>query len=114
MIVPILVDKQVAGVLEIWQDPARNMESQRGILQFLTRMTELATNYTRNHRLRQMVGQQHLWTQLEAFSRQAHGTLNPTEVAYITANEGRRLVECDRVSVAQRIGQRVTVAAISG
>jgi len=41
----------------------------------------LASTYTRNHQLRQMVGQQALWTQLEAFTRQIHGSLNPMEVA---------------------------------
>src|SRR5262249_62376362 len=102
LLAPILVDKQVAGLTEIWQDPERSPDAQRGFLQFLVRMAELASSYTRNHQLRQMVGQQTLWTQLEAFARQIHGSLNPTEVAYLVANEGRRLIECDRVSVAQR------------
>jgi hypothetical protein len=61
-----------------------------------------------------MAGQQQLWTQLEAFSRQVHGSLNPVEVAYLVANEGRRLIECDRVSVGVRRGRKVTIDAISG
>ncbi|HZY88892.1 MAG TPA: hypothetical protein VFE78_28970, partial [Gemmataceae bacterium] len=40
---------------------------------------------------------------------------NPTEVAYLVANEGRRLIECDRVSVAvRRGGQKATIEAVSG
>jgi hypothetical protein len=114
LIAPILVDKQVAGLVEVWQDADRNPSAQQGFLQFITRMAELASSYTRNHQLRQMVGQQTLWTQLEAFARQIHGSLNPMEVGYHVANEGRRLIDCDRVNVGQRLGKKTHVEAISG
>ncbi|MCI0380467.1 MAG: hypothetical protein L0215_23015 [Gemmataceae bacterium] len=114
LLAPILYDKQVAGVVEIWQDPRRHAEAQRGFLQFIIRMAGLAAGYTRNHQLRQMVGQQQVWVQLEAFAKQIHGSLNPTEVAYLIANEARRLVEADRVSVAVREGGKPQVRAISG
>src|SRR5262249_25095013 len=90
LLAPIVVDKQVAGLIEVWQTPNRHPEAINGFLQFLTRMAELASLYTRNHLLRQMGGQQQLWTQLEAFARQVHGSLNPIEVGYLVANEGRR------------------------
>jgi hypothetical protein len=114
LIAPILVDKQVAGLVEVWQDADRNPAAQQGFLQFITRMAELASSYTRNHQLRQMVGQQTLWTQLESFARQIHSSLNPMEVGYHVANEGRRLIDCDRVSVGQRRGKKTHVEAISG
>jgi hypothetical protein len=114
LVAPIIVEKQVEGLVEVWQDPHRGPEAQRGFLQFIVRMAALASGYTRNYQLRQMVGQQQVWTQLESFARQVHATLNPTEVAYLVANEGRRLVECDRVSVAVRHGRRVSIEAISG
>jgi HlyD family secretion protein len=114
LLAPILVDKQVAGLVEVWQNADRNPNAQHGFLQFITKMAELASAYTRNHQLRQMIGQQALWTQLEAFARQVHNSLNPTEVAYLVANEGRRLIDCDRVSVAQRLGKKSRVEAVSG
>ncbi len=114
LLAPIMYDKQVAGVVEIWQDAGRGQDAMRGFLQFMARMAGLASGYTRNHQLRQMVGQQQVWVQLETFARQIHGTLNPTEVAYHIANEGRRLVEVDRVSVALRQGFHPQVMAISG
>jgi hypothetical protein len=77
-------------------------------------MAGLAAGYSRNHQLRQMVGQQQVWTQLEAFARQIHNSLNPTEVAYLIANESRRLIECDRISVGIRMGSKTRVEAISG
>lgn len=114
LLAPIVYDKQVVGIVEIWQDPNRGADAQRGFLQFMVRMSGLASGYTRNHQLRQMVGQQQIWIQLETFARLIHGTLNPMEVSYHVVNEGRRLVEADRVSVAIRYGFRPQVTAISG
>jgi hypothetical protein len=114
LLAPILIDKQAAGLVEVWQDRRHNPDAMPGFLQFLVRMATLAAVYLRNSQLRQMVGQQQVWTQLEAFARQVHNSLNPTEVSYIVANEGRRLVECDRVSVAVRTGRKFTIEAISG
>lgn len=114
ILAPIVYEKQVVGIFEIWQDPARGNDAMRGYLQFMVRVAAVAANFTRNHRLRQMTGQQAVWLQLESFARQIHGSLNPTEVAYLVANEGRRLLEVDRVSVAVRQGRRPQVTAISG
>ncbi|HWY86510.1 MAG TPA: hypothetical protein VNX28_07295, partial [Gemmataceae bacterium] len=114
LIAPIIYDKQLSGLVEIWQDPNRGQDAQKGFLQFIVRMANLAAGYTRNHQLRQMVSQEQVWLQLEAFAQKIHASLNPTEVAYLVANEGRRLVEADRVSVAVREGKKAQVKAISG
>jgi hypothetical protein len=114
LLAPILVDKQAAGVIEVWQNANRHPDAIQGFLQFLVRMADLCSLYTRNHLLRTMGGQQQLWSQLETFARQVHGSLNPTEVAYQVANEGRRLIVCDRVCVGVRHGRKTVVEAISG
>jgi hypothetical protein len=114
LLAPLVVDKQVAGLVEVWQDPRHNPDALPGFLQFVGRMAGLAAVYVRNTQMRQMAGQQQVWTQLEAFARQIHGSLNPTEVAYLIANEGRRLIECDRLSVAVRYGKKNHIEAISG
>jgi hypothetical protein len=114
LVAPIVYDKQLAGLVEIWQDPNRGPDAQKGFLQFIMRMSNLAAGYTRNHQLRQMVSQEQVWLQLEAFAQKIHASLNTTEVAYLIANEGRRLVEADRVSVAVREGSKPQVKAISG
>jgi hypothetical protein len=114
LLVPIHVEKQIAGLIEVWQDPKHGPDAQRGYLQFLVRMASFASGYLRNQQLRQMSGQQQVWTQLEVFARQIHASLHPTEVAYLVANEGRRLVECDRISVAVRHGGNTKVEAVSG
>jgi hypothetical protein len=81
----------------------------------MTYMAELCSRYQRNQVMGQLTGQQQVWTQMEAFARQVHDSLNPTEVAYHVANEGRRLIECDRVSVAVRYyGSKARIEAVSG
>jgi hypothetical protein len=114
LLVPIQVENQVDGLLEVWQSPDRNPAAINGFLQFMVEMCQLASRYLRNRLMRQMAGQQALWTQLEAFSRTIHGSLNPTEVAYLVANEGRRLIDCDRVSVGLRYSRKCRVEAVSG
>src|SRR5262249_1793111 len=114
LLVPVMMNEQVGGLLEVWQGPARPLNAVPGFLQFMAMMADLVTRYQRNQMLGQMTGQQQLWTQLEAFAKLAHSSLNPVEAGYHIANEGRRLVECDRVSVAVRYGRKVVIEAISG
>ncbi len=77
-------------------------------------LCDLAGNYLKNRQMRQMMSQQRLWNQLEGFTHQIHGSLDLKETAYAIANDGKRLVGCDRFSVAAKIGGRVMVEAVSG
>jgi len=114
MLVPIQVSGQVSGLLEVWQGPNRALNAIPGFLQYMGMMADLCARYMRNQMMAHLSGQQQVWTQLETFSRQVHGSLNVTEVAYILANEGRRLVQCDRVSVVAELRGNLEVKAISG
>jgi hypothetical protein len=115
LIAPIIVNQQTAGIIEVWQQANRPAQAIAGWLQFMTYMAELCSRYQRNQVMGQLTGQQQVWTQLEAFARTVHASLHPTEVAYNVANEGRRLVECDRVSVAIRYyGSKSRIEAVSG
>ncbi|HEY7423837.1 MAG TPA: hypothetical protein VH682_06280 [Gemmataceae bacterium] len=115
LIAPIVVNQQAAGIIEVWQSANRPTQAVTGYLQYMTFMAELASRYQRNQIMGQLTGQQQVWTQLETFARQVHNSLHPTEVAYQVANEGRRLIECDRVSVAIRqFGSKARIEAVSG
>lgn len=114
LLVPIVQDGQVEGIIEVWQNPNRPSNTFQGFLHYMGLMAELCGRYLRHQRMTRLSSQQQLWTQLEVFARQIHGSLNPIEVAYIVANEGRRLIECDRVSVAVRYGRGCSIDAISG
>ncbi|HVX12209.1 MAG TPA: HlyD family efflux transporter periplasmic adaptor subunit [Pirellulales bacterium] len=111
---PVKVDQEPKGIVEVFQRPGAPPNTQRGYLKFLMQMCELASDYLKNRQLRHFTDRQTLWNQLENFSRVAHTSLDPRETAYTVANEGRRLIECDRVSVAIRRGRNCTVEAVSG
>jgi hypothetical protein len=114
MVSPIVVNQQVSGLVEVWQGANRPPQAVTGYLQYMSFMSELASRYQRNQIMGQLSGQQQVWTQLEAFARQVHNSLNPVEVAYMVANEGRRLVECDRITVAVAYGSKARIEAVSG
>lgn len=107
-------DLETMGLVEIFQRPDSSPTTQQGYLRFLVQMCELAGDFLKSHQLRHFSDRQTLWTQLEDFTRTVHVSLDPRETAYTIANEGRRLIECDRVSVAIRKGRKCHIEAISG
>ena len=114
IIAPLMVDKQVVGLIEILMDPTRRAATQKSTLRFVSDLCDLAASYLKNRQMRQMMSQQRLWNQLEGFTHQIHGSLDLKETAYAVANDGKRLVGCDRLSVALKIGGRILVEAVSG
>ncbi len=111
---PLKTELEVVGVVEIFQRSEAGPAIQRGYLRFLLEVCALASEFLNSRQLRHFSDRQSLWTQLEEFTRLVHGSLNPRETAYTIANEGRRLIECDRVSVAIRKGERCYIEAVSG
>lgn len=114
VIAPITSDRGVEGLVEIFQRSGARPTTQRGYLRFLKQICELAGEYVKTRRLRHFTHKQNLWEQLEAFTGLVHQALNSRETAYTIANEGRRLVGCDRVTVALRKGTKYQISAISG
>jgi len=102
------------GMIEIFQRPDTAPDTQRGYLRFLQQMCELATDWLRSQKLQKLGDRQSLWQQADSFARASHESLDLKETAYIVANEGRRLIGCDRVSVAIKKGRHCKVQAISG
>jgi multidrug efflux pump subunit AcrA (membrane-fusion protein) len=107
-------DLETVGVVEIFQRADSAPSTQQGYLRFLLQMCALAGDFLKSHQLRHFSHRQTLWAQLEDFTRVVHGSLEPRETAYTIANEGRRLIECDRVSVAIRRGKKCVIESISG
>jgi multidrug efflux pump subunit AcrA (membrane-fusion protein) len=114
IIAPLSVDKQVVGLLEIVMEPTRRAAQPKGARRFVSDLCDLAATYLKNRQMRQMMSQQRLWNQLEGFTHQIHGSLDLKETAYAVSNDGKRLVGCDRLSVALKIARRTMVEAISG
>ena len=114
IVAPLIVDKQVVGLVEILMDPTRRAATQKSTVRFVSDLCDLASSYLKNRQMRQMMSQQRLWNQLEGFTHQIHGSLDLKETSYSVANDGKRLVGCDRMSVALKIGGRIMVEAVSG
>jgi biotin carboxyl carrier protein len=114
IIAPLVVDKQVVGLLEVLMDPTRRAASQKSTLRFVSDLCDLAGTYLKNRQMRQVMSQQRLWNQLETYSHQIHGSLDLKETAYAVVNDGKRLAGCDRLTVALKSGSRVLVEAVSG
>jgi len=111
----VWLDGQAAGLVEVFLSEAADPDQVQGGLQMLGRLAQLASFYLREQQRRQLRGDQQLWSQLEGFGLRLQGSLQPTEVSYLVANEGRQLIGCDRLSVALRNnGKRTLVTAISG
>ena len=102
IIAPLMVDKQVVGLLEILMDPNRRAAQQKSTLRFVSDLCDLAATYLKNRQMRQMMSQQRLWNQLEGFTHQIHGSLDLKETAYAVVNDGKRLVGCDRLAWRSR------------
>ncbi len=113
---PIMAaDKQTLGVLEVFQNPTHDPRLYPAFLNYAFQMAGYASQYNHFITARAGSGAERTFTQVEAFARLIHGTLNPTEVAYHVANEGRKLIECDRLCVGIRHARhKVTVEAVSG
>jgi len=111
---PLVSNKQPVGLLEVMQRPDSPAEAQRGYLRFLEHMTKLMGEWIQGNALQQVSNRQEMWQQSDQFARLVHDNLDLRDTAYTIVNEGRRLIECDRVSVAMLKGGKLKVMAISG
>lgn len=114
VLAPVHNDQGAQGVVEIFQRAGGRPQVQAGYLRFLLQVCQLAGDYLRGRRLAHLADKQTLWEQLESFTRLAHDRLNVRQSAYTIANEGRRLIGADRVSVAVGSGRKPKIEAISG
>ncbi len=106
--------EDVSGVVEVFQRPGASPSAQQGCLRFLSAICELVADFHRNRQLRGFRRRIEQLGRFEQFTERVHRTLDPTSTAYEIANEGRRLIGCDRLSVAVLQRHRWRVLAISG
>lgn len=111
---PLKTDQRTSGIVEVIQRPGTNIKVQQGYLRFVLQMCDLAGEYLKTRQLRHFTDRQVMWSQLENFTRITHRSLDPRLTAYTIANEGRRLIECDRVSVGIVKGRKCRIEAVSG
>lgn len=113
LLVPLVIDTEAVGIVEVIQRPTVNRDAIEGGLRFTTLLVELAADYLRRHEIRELRATRQRSRQFEAFLNNLHATLDPHLIAAELANEGRRHLDCDRLSVALRKGRRYRVVAVS-
>lgn len=114
ILAPLVLGNEVIGLVEILMDPNRKAATQRSTLRFVGDLCDLAIKYLKNRQVRQIMSQQQMWGQLEAYSHAIHSSLDLKETAYAVVNDGKRLVGCDRLSVVMKLSGRTAVEAVSG
>lgn len=111
---PLSSPRGPVGLLEVFQRAQTPPEAQVGYLKFVKHITDLVGDWLKGHTLQQVSDRQELWQQSDQFARLVHENLDLKDTAFTIANEGRRLIDCDRVSVAILKGGKAKVVAISG
>jgi hypothetical protein len=114
VLAPLVVEKETLAVVEIFQRPGGGPSTQRGYLRFLVQMCDVACDYLKSRRLKQLAENQDLYQQLETLLSALHRSLDVKTTAYSVVNEGRRTIGCDRVSLALVYGGRCRIEAVSG
>ena len=106
---------QSAGVLEVYQRPGVSQAACVGALRFLSAVGELLAGFHDRLQLEELRDRSDRWADFQAFAEAVHQNLDLARVAGCTANDGRRLVDCDRLTVAARYrSAKYRISAISG
>jgi hypothetical protein len=104
----------VIAIIELWMRRDASPATYRGCEQFLTAICDLAADYHAFHELRRLRQDENHRSQLLELGRMVHCQLNLPATAYAVANEGRRIIDCDRLSVLVGHGRSCRLLAASG
>ena len=111
---PVVNRKQECyGTLELVQRGNIGKTAQEGYLRFLSQIAQLFQRWHEHRDLTQLSASADQWSRKVEFIDQVHQSIDTKETAYAIANEARRLLKADRVSVGKWNGRRCKVIAIS-
>ncbi len=111
---PWQVDDNNGGVLELHQPAQVSEGAMAGQTRFAAIVAELVASYHRNRRLAGLGHRERQWRQIDQFAQTVHRSSDLERTACEVANEGRRLIGCDRLSTIVRRRGRWTAVAVSG
>jgi len=113
-LVPWRATPEERGVLEVHLRAGISGQALAGQTRFARVVADLLAIFQRRRRLVLLQRRDQAWQAVDRFARAIHrdGRLEPT--AYEIANEGRRLIQCDRVTVLVRRRRQWRVVAVSG
>jgi multidrug efflux pump subunit AcrA (membrane-fusion protein) len=102
------------AIVELVVRSGASPATYRGYEQFLSGVCELAADYHAFAELRRRREEDDYREQLVELSSLVHRETSLAETAYAVANEGRRVIGCDRLSVIAKRGRRCRLLATSG
>jgi len=111
-------NKEIVGVVEIFQRHDTPEQARPGFLQFVEQMTGYACRFLDRQNPVDAgtpsgtVGQ--IAEDFEQFVLQLHKSLDARDVAFTAANDGRLLIGCDRMSVVVLDGRKAVIRGVSG
>ena len=114
ILVPLVCGDSVVGVVELFQRPGASLDLQRSYLTFLGSVCDKASQWMHRQQVRRLAERESQQRQLIALAELVHGSIDLRETAHAIANEARRYIGCDRVSLAIRRGGRYQLASVSG
>jgi multidrug efflux pump subunit AcrA (membrane-fusion protein) len=105
---------QPVAVLEIRQRPAASFSAQQGYARFVEALCDLGVNFHQRLEQRRWQERARFAHELDEFSLAVHRSLGVSATAIAVANEGRRLLGADRVTVCTLSHGAAQARATSG
>jgi len=116
LVCPIVVESAPSGIgmIEIVQRAGDSPATEQSYLRLLAAFCDVAADFHRRRLIELWQERAARVREIEQFSSNAHASLEVDVTAVAVANEARRLIQCDRVTVARLRQSESRVLAISG
>ena len=105
--------KKCCGSIELLQRNDITSSAQEGYLRFLTQIAQLFPRWHEQQDLAKLTDGAEMWNKKVDYMTEVHRSIDTKETTFTIANEARRMLGCDRVSVAQWYGGKCKISAIS-
>jgi biotin carboxyl carrier protein len=105
--------KDCIGTVELIQRGEVTSQAQEGYLRFLNQISALFQRWHEHQDLAKLTDRSSKWNEKMEFVREVHRSIDFKETTYAIANEARRVLNADRVSVGRWNGKTCKIQAIS-
>jgi len=111
--VPVHAQGRLHGVLEFIQPTDQSAELFDGLRRQVESAIDQAESGTTTAPTQSPVDNGQFWQEFEEFSYNLYRSLILKEVGDVAANDGRQLLQCDRMSIATLRGKKTNLLAVS-
>lgn len=116
LVCPIVVESAPSGIglIEIAKRAGDSPSTEQSYLRLLAAFCDVAADFHRRRLIEVWQERAARVREIEQFSSSVHASLEVDPTAAAVANEGRRLIQCDRLTVARLTRNECRVLAVSG